>query len=123
MEPDSLHTLGKYTIRGLLNKATEKFTAHPRIEAVSNKLIAFTSKSDDLASLTIHEFDPNFNRTSLRYWYIILQLNSVDSFFNSSFSRIAKFEGFGFYHDFAVTENYYLFDQAPVDFNPLVQSI
>ena len=34
--------------------------------------------------------------------------------------REVKFEGFGLYHDFAVTQNYYLFDQAPVSFNPLV---
>lgn len=91
MEADSLHTLGQYTFRGLLKKSADTFTAHPRVEAESQTLIAFSSKKGSPATITIHEFDEALKRTK---------------------TRDMLFKGFVFYHDFAVTENFYLFNQV-----------
>ena len=100
MEPDSLRTIREYTIGGLLKKQKgDTFSAHPRVDAKTGRLINFSAnQSPSKCELTIYEFEPN------------LKVN-----------RQVKFEvpGFVFFHDFLVTDNYYIFNQAPIKFEAL----
>ena len=100
MEPDSLRTLGKYTFRGLLKSSEYRFPAHPRIDSRTGNLVAFCTKQGKIPTeMIIFEFDSSLRAVS---------------------SRDVKFKDFCFYHDFVVTENYYVFVQAPTSFNIFV---
>lgn len=98
LEPDSLRTLGDYTFRGLLKK-NDVMSAHPRVDKKNNRLINFSAKMQSSSTkLVIYEFDQDLK---------LLQQREVE------------IPGFSFFHDFIVTENYYIFDQSPVKFDPL----
>ena len=100
MEPDSLRTIGKYTFRGLLKSSKDCFTAHPRIDSKTGNLVAFCLKQGKMPTeLTMYEFDSSLKVVT---------------------SRDVKFKDFCFYHDFVVTENYYVFVQAPASFDVMV---
>ena len=100
MEPDSLRTIGKYTFRGLLKSSTNCFTAHPRIDSKTGHLVAFSLKQGKVPTeLTMLEFDSSLKVVT---------------------SRDVKFKDFCFYHDFVVTDNFYVFVQAPASFNIMV---
>lgn len=100
MEPDSLRTMGKYRFRGLLKSSVNCFTAHPRIDSRTGYLVAFSLKSGKIPTeLTMYEFDPSLKVVT---------------------SRDVKFKDFCFYHDFVVTDNYYVFVQAPASFDVMV---
>jgi len=98
MESDSLRTLGEYTFRGLLKKKGVGFSAHPRVDSVSGNLVNFAVERTTSASVvTVYEFDDDLHPQK-------------EFTFN--------IPGFVFMHDFVVTQNYYIFNQAPTKFNP-----
>jgi all-trans-8'-apo-beta-carotenal 15,15'-oxygenase len=99
LEPDSLRTLGQYTIRGLLKKSSDQFTAHPRICAKTGHLVAFSCKKGKIPSeITIYEFDKDLKLMT---------------------SRDIAMKSFSVFHDFAITENYYIFVAPPTGFDSL----
>lgn len=70
MEADSLRTLGEYTFRGLVKKGQgNKFTAHPKYDANTNRLIGFgvQQKNDKSCTVNIFEFDDQLNVKQQRY--------------------------------------------------------
>lgn len=74
------------------------FTAHPKVETETGRLIGFSSQLGLQSSkLTFYEWDENF--------HLLHQ-------------KVVTIPGFGFYHDFAITPNYYILFQAPMDFTP-----
>lgn len=98
IEADSLRTIGESTVNGLL-KSKQPFSAHPRIDANTNRLISFSSiQGSKSAQMTVFEFDTAFKLVN---------------------SRPFEVPGFVFFHDFLVTKNYYLFTKVPTDFSPL----
>jgi len=98
MEPDSLRTIREYTIGGLLNKEKgATFSAHPRVDSKTGRLINFSAnQTPSKCELTIYEFEKN------------LKVAKQQTF---------EVPGFVFFHDFLVTENYYIFNQAPINFD------
>ena len=65
MEPDSLRTTGEYDFKGLL-KAGDAFTAHPRVDANTGRLVGFTSRRNFGAgnvksTITVQELDRGNN--------------------------------------------------------------
>lgn len=99
LEPDSLRTTAEYTFKGLLKKG-DTFTAHPRVDANTNRLVGFSSKRDTPkeSSITVYEFDQGLNPVSQRTFTV---------------------PGTAFFHDFVVTKNYYVFNAPPLKFDPL----
>lgn len=98
LEPDSLRTQGEYTFRGLLKKGYS-FTAHPRVDPLSGNIVAFAvTDRGEKSKIAVYEFDENLKSLKEREFEI---------------------PGYAFCHDFAITENYYIFTQAPLSFDPL----
>jgi all-trans-8'-apo-beta-carotenal 15,15'-oxygenase len=98
VEPDSLRTSGEYTFKGLLKKGYA-FSAHPREDPISGNLINFCVKErGDKSKICVYEFDDK------------LQVKNEVQF---------EIPGFVFCHDFAITENYYVFTEAPLKFDPV----
>jgi all-trans-8'-apo-beta-carotenal 15,15'-oxygenase len=95
LDPQTLETLGLDDLDGVLAPGAA-FAAHPRI--VDDRLINFAVSPGLSSKITIYEFDRGGK-------LLQKQNHSVP--------------GFSFIHDFVVTENYYLFFQNPVTFNPL----
>jgi all-trans-8'-apo-beta-carotenal 15,15'-oxygenase len=99
MEADSLRTLGEYTFKGLLQKQTQ-FSAHPRVCANTGHLVNFAStRTNNKCSITVHEFAPGEIQPAKE--------------------RSFDVAGFPFFHDFVVTDKYYIFNQAPTTFDPI----
>ncbi len=96
LDPQTLETLGNEYFDGGLAKK-EAFSAHPRIDP-RGKLVNFAIKPGLLTTITIFELNSQGKITSK-------QNHQVD--------------GFCFIHDFVITENYSIFFQNPVKFNPL----
>lgn len=98
MEPDSLRTVGEYKLKGLL-KSSSRLSAHPRYDAKTGRTVIFANEQGPSKCVTtIFELDSNLNAIK---------------------QRTIDFPGFVFYHDFIVTENYYIFNKAPLEFSPL----
>ena len=98
MEADSLRTLGEYTFRGLLKKGAQ-FSAHPRVDSKSGKLVNFAvNRVGQNSLISIYEFDKDLKVEKEREFQI---------------------PGFVFMHDFVVTEKYYIFNKAPIKFDPV----
>lgn len=103
LDPVSLETLGPDSWNGLLD-AGQPFSAHPRIDPGSprtqgkRRFINFGVKTGLSSTLSIYEFDEDGSLAQQQHRTI---------------------PGFGFLHDFVITENYYVFFQNPVKFNPL----
>lgn len=98
LEPDSLRTFGEYRMKGLL-KQRQPLTAHPKIDPQTNRLITFSAEATpQKTTMTVFEIDTEFNVERERKFEV---------------------EGFGFFHDFVVTKNYYLFTRCPLEFKPL----
>ena len=96
LNPQTLETLGNEYFNGVLSKG-EAFSAHPRIDP-NGTLVNFAIKPGLSTTITIFELNTNGEITSK-------QNHSVP--------------GFCFIHDFVITENYCMFFQNPVDFNPI----
>jgi len=100
LDPYTLETLGIDHLDGVLREG-DAFAAHPRIDQVSGKiptLVNFAVKPGLSSKITIYELDPDGK---------VLQRHSH------------SVPGFAFIHDFALTPNYCLFFQNPMDLNPL----
>lgn len=95
LDPQTLDTLGLDNLGGILAPGAA-FAAHPRI--VGDRLINFAISPGISSKITIYELD--------RQGQLVQKQNH-------------SVPGFSFIHDFVVTENYYLFFQNPVTFNPL----
>ena len=69
LDPKTLRTDSKeYTLRGLLKKG-DALTAHPRIDSIKDRLIAFSCKQDPVKSIAttrIFEFDNTLGVVSER---------------------------------------------------------
>lgn len=98
LEVDSLRTLGEYTFKGLLARNSQ-FSAHPRVDSKTGNLVNFAITRKGLNSaLTVYEFNEDFKVVGERSFIV---------------------PGFVFLHDFVVTEKYYIFNRAPLAFNPI----
>jgi all-trans-8'-apo-beta-carotenal 15,15'-oxygenase len=96
LNPHTLETLENEYFNGVLSKG-EAFSAHPRIDP-HGKLVNFAIKPGLSTTITIFELNTNGE-------IISKQNHSVP--------------GFCFIHDFVITENYCIFFQNPVSFNPI----
>ncbi|PPS39167.1 carotenoid oxygenase family protein [Chroococcidiopsis sp. TS-821] len=103
LDPATLDTLGKDSLNGVLADG-EAFAAHPRIDPRCNQdggapcMVNFSIKPGLSSTITIFELDPAGN--------VIRQ-------------HAHNVPGFAFIHDFAITENYCIFFQNPIAFNPI----
>lgn len=67
MEADSLRTLGETKVRNLLSQ-NQPFSAHPRVDANTNRFINFSVKNGGGGcKMKIYEFNSKFNVQSNRY--------------------------------------------------------
>ncbi|MEA5577053.1 carotenoid oxygenase family protein [Anabaena sp. UHCC 0451] len=96
LNPQTLETLGKEYFNDVLSPG-EAFSAHPRITP-DGKLVNFAIKPGPTTTITIFELNSNGE--------IISKQNH-------------NIPGFCFIHDFVITENYCIFFQNPVKFNPI----
>jgi len=102
MEPDSLRTLGTYRFKGLLKKG-DTFSAHPRFDSKSGRMINFSTKQGGIGPSTVTVFE--------------FEEGSVTPCTKRSFQLTSPLV---FFHDFIVTSRYYVFDEAPISLdNPL----
>jgi all-trans-8'-apo-beta-carotenal 15,15'-oxygenase len=96
LNPQTLETLGNEYFNGVLSKG-EAFSAHPRIDP-NGTLVNFAIKPGLSTTITIFELNKNGEITSKKNHNV---------------------PGFCFIHDFVITENYCIFFQNPVNFNPI----
>lgn len=111
LDPRTLDTIGLDYLDGILQPG-DSFSAHPRIDpkCVFDKgsealpevdlpcLVNFSIKPGLSSKITIFEIDPE-GKLLRRHSHSV--------------------PGFSFIHDFAITENYAIFFQNPVNFNPI----
>lgn len=103
LDPNTLETLGIDDLGGILQPG-EPFAAHPRfdpscaMDGGAPCWVNFSVKAGPSTTITIYEFNPNGK-------LLRRQAHSLP--------------GFAFLHDMAITENYCIFFQNPVSFNPL----
>jgi all-trans-8'-apo-beta-carotenal 15,15'-oxygenase len=103
LDPQTLETLGREYFDGALSEGAP-FAAHPWIDPVSQFdqgapcLVNFSIKAGLSFTITIYELDLSGK--------IVRQHDH-------------PVPGFAFIHDFAITPNYCIFFQNPVDFNPI----
>ncbi|CAM9952414.1 unnamed protein product, partial [Heterosigma akashiwo] len=98
LEADSLATVAADTLGGRLSPGG-LCTAHPRVDARTGRAVLFTREPSDISRFSVREFNEDMTEHS---------------------SREFKVEGtFPFFHDFVVTDNYYIFDLAPTTFDPV----
>nr|AMR99691.1 9-cis-epoxycarotenoid dioxygenase [Scrippsiella trochoidea] len=95
LDGKSLATFGESNLAGAL-KDGDNFTAHPRYDAANDRLVGFQ-----------YQPDPAADQTELTFWEFgrggFEVLNCVKQ----------TVPGFGFFHDFVVTKNYYVLSYAP----------
>ncbi|HEY9825295.1 MAG TPA: carotenoid oxygenase family protein [Stenomitos sp.] len=100
LNPATLETVGLSTVGNVL-QSNETWSAHPRIDpgglGAEPRLVNFSLKVGLSSQVTLYELNPQNQ---------LLQRKTFEM------------PGFSFIHDFAITENYYLFFQNPVAFNP-----
>lgn len=62
LEPDSLRTIGKTRLNGLL-KPNQPFSAHPKFDANTGRLVSFSSqpRGTSTTDMTVYEFDQQFD--------------------------------------------------------------
>ena len=95
LDPSTLETLGIDYLDGVLHHG-DAFAAHPRIDR--DRLVNFSIKPGLSTTITIYELDTT-GKVVERHAHSV--------------------PGFAFIHDFAITPNYCIFLQNPVNFNPL----
>lgn len=100
LDPLSLSTKGFSDFDGSL-KEKDTFTAHPRFDAKTGRKVGFQYQPDPMADLT-----------KISFW----------EFEAEGFDLVQRVDvevpGFGFYHDFLVTDSYYILSRAPVQISP-----
>ncbi len=96
LDPQTLATLGLDDLGGVI-PAGQSFSAHPRIDP-QGFLVNFGVKTGLSSQIYLYEFDQS--------WQLVRHHQHTIS-------------GFAFLHDFILTENYYVFLQNPVNFNPI----
>jgi all-trans-8'-apo-beta-carotenal 15,15'-oxygenase len=103
LDPNTLETFGIDDLEGILQPG-EPFAAHPRfdpscaMDGGAPCLVNFSVKPGPSSTINIYEFNPDGK-------LIRCHAHSLP--------------GFAFLHDMAITENYCIFFQNPVSFNPL----
>ncbi len=97
LNPQTLETLGEVNLDGLL-KPGDAFAAHPRIDPQQQRLVNFSLKPGLETEARLFEFDLAGTCVSEQRY---------------------RFPGFAFIHDFALTSNYSVFFQNPVNLNPI----
>ncbi len=102
LNPQTLETIGLDNLNGLL-KSGDAFSAHPRVDPGWNRdrqprLVNFSVKPGLSSTITVFELDTAGT--------LISQISHT-------------IPGFAFLHDFAITPNYCIFFQNPVELNPL----
>eukprot|EP01031_Cornospumella_fuschlensis_P029449 gene29449-35544_t len=99
LEADSLRTIGEYRLKGLL-KPNQALSAHYKVDPDKNTLVTFSAKQTPPSGIemTVYELDTNYNVNT---------------------SRTFSIKGFGLFHDFAITKNYYIFTRCPLKLDPL----
>lgn len=99
LDPLSLATVCESSLAGALHKE-DSFTAHPRYDAATGRMVAFQYRPEPMKDIT-----------KISFW----------EFENNSFSLHRRVDqelpGFGFYHDCLVTKHYYILSRAPVTLN------
>lgn len=101
MEPDSLRTLSTYRYKGLLPKGGN-FGAHARICTNSNQLVNFgTTPGLEKSDISCYEIPADFKTPE------------------DIKQRVFTVPGLPFFHDFIVTKNYFIFNQAPLKIDPI----
>ncbi len=100
LDPMSLSTVGFSDFAGALREK-DTFTAHPRFDATTGRKVGFQYQPDPVNGIT-----------QISFW----------EFAPADFELIQRVDievpGFGFYHDFLVTESYYILSRAPVEISP-----
>ncbi|APB33250.1 Retinal pigment epithelial membrane protein [Gloeomargarita lithophora Alchichica-D10] len=96
LDPNNLDTLGLDDLQGTVPSGYG-FSAHPRLDP-QGLLVNFGVKAGPNSQINLYEFNQN--------WQLVRQHQH-------------PVNGFAFLHDFILTENYYIFFQNPVNFNPL----
>lgn len=117
-----VHNIAKYIPEELARVAGDAVTAHPKVDPVNNRLVTFSYKvcpslagnnnnnNDTYASSERGESSggsTSFINTKLTFWEIDDQWQVIKK-------KDYTIAGFGFVHDFFITENYYGFFQNPV---------
>jgi len=97
LNPQTLETIGVENFDGKL-PAGEVFTAHPKFDPTTGDMYAFGVDAGLKSTINLYKVDRNGN---------------LDRYVKQ------KVDGFCFLHDFAITPNYSIFAQNPVQFNPL----
>lgn len=97
LDPATLATLGIESFDGQL-LAGEAFTAHPKFDPVSGNMYGFGVDAGPKSTINLYGVDPT---------------GKLTKYFKQ------KINGFCFLHDFAITPNYAIFAQNPVQFNPI----
>lgn len=97
LDPVTLETIGLDNLDGLL-KESDAFAAHPRFDPQMQRLVNFGVKPGLSTRITLYEFDASGQCVS---------------------QPVFQIPGFAFIHDFALTPNYAIVFQNPVQLNPL----
>ena len=72
IEADSLRTLKKTTMNGLLDR-NQPFSAHPKIDANTGRLVNFSARlGTTSAAMTVYEFDQEFRCVKTRWEFCAL---------------------------------------------------
>lgn len=101
LEPDSLRTLGTYRYKGMLPK-TGNFGAHARTCTNTDQLVNFGTT-------------PGLEKSDISCYEIPADFKTPDDIKQRTFTV----PGLPFFHDFIVTKNYYIFNQAPLKIDPI----
>ncbi|KAL6761226.1 retinal pigment epithelial membrane protein-domain-containing protein [Haematococcus lacustris] len=84
----------------------DAFTAHPHVDPATNRLLTFTYRIKPGA------INPLDTETEFRFW-------EIDPHWNVVACKTWQMPDYGFMHDFAFTENYYILFQGPVETDQL----
>ncbi|MDX2100331.1 MAG: carotenoid oxygenase family protein [Leptolyngbyaceae cyanobacterium bins.59] len=103
LDPTTLETLGREYFKGVLQPGSA-FAAHPRLDPDC-------VWKDGLPCLVNFSIKPGLSTTITLY-----ELNQAGEVVHQHHHSVP---GFAFIHDFAITPNYCIFFQNPVQFNPI----
>ena len=102
IDPLSLATRGEWNVNGLVGGGpTDSFAAHPRRSA------------DGGVANFAYAGNPVTGKTTVRFWDFL-----PDSWELRSPAQVHQVEGFGLYHDWLLTENWFILVAAPATWGP-----